>query len=104
MDNLPLNTLNNFFSKSELLFKASISFSLREFFFKTRRFLSQGEFFSQTARRLPTPMSLGSSASFRRIVPCRDTSTMESEIPSFRDVKPPFPFTLSPATLGGGKF
>ena len=34
------------------------------------------------------PMSLGSSASFRRIVPSRDTSTMESEIPSFRDAKP----------------
>ena len=33
-------------------------------------------------------MSLGSSASFRRIVPSRDTSTMESEIPSFRDAKP----------------
>ena len=34
------------------------------------------------------PMSLGSSASFRRIVPFRDTSTMESEIPSFRDAQP----------------
>lgn len=34
------------------------------------------------------PMSLGSSASFRRIVPSRDTSTTESEIPSFRDAKP----------------
>ncbi|PBC73660.1 hypothetical protein SAMN02745108_00221 [Fibrobacter intestinalis] len=34
------------------------------------------------------PISLGSSASFRRIVPFRDTSTMESEIPSFRDAQP----------------
>ena len=34
---------------------------------------------------MQSPMSLGSSASFRRIVPSRDTSTMESEIPSFRD-------------------
>ena len=33
-------------------------------------------------------MSLGSSASFRRIVSSRDTSTTESEIPSFRDAKP----------------
>ena len=37
---------------------------------------------------MQSPMSLGSSASFRRIVPCRDTSTTESEIPSFRDAQP----------------
>ena len=37
---------------------------------------------------MQSPMSLGSSASFRRIVPFRDTSTMESKIPSFRDAKP----------------
>ncbi len=87
------------FSKCEYLFrKEELFFSIQEFLFHKENF------FSQTARRSPTPMSLGSSASFRRIVPCRDTSTMESEIPSFRDVKPPFPFTLSPATLGGGKF
>ena len=42
------------------------------------------------------PMSLGSSASFRRIVPFRDTSTMESEIPSFRDAKPHESWELVP--------
>ena len=41
-------------------------------------------------------MSLGSSASFRRIVPSRDTSTMESEIPSFRDAKPHESWELVP--------
>ena len=42
------------------------------------------------------PMSLGSSASFRRIVPSRDTSTTESEIPSFRDAKPHESWELVP--------
>ena len=46
---------------------------------RNRRFLVSG---------MQSPMSLGSSASFRRIVPFRDTSTTESEIPSFRDAKP----------------
>ena len=46
---------------------------------RNRRFLVSG---------MQSPMSLGSSASFRRIVPFRDTSTMESKIPSFRDAKP----------------
>ena len=42
------------------------------------------------------PMSLGSSASFRRIVPFRDTSTTESKIPSFRDAKPHESWELVP--------
>ena len=41
-------------------------------------------------------MSLGSSASFRRIVSSRDTSTTESEIPSFRDTKPHESWELVP--------
>ena len=71
---------------------------------------SQGEFSRESrGARLPmslgssasfrrivqSPMSLGSSASFRRIVPFRDTSTTESEIPSFRDA-PPWQFLLAP--------
>ena len=41
-------------------------------------------------------MSLGRSASFRRIVSSRDTSTTESEIPSFRDTKPHESWELVP--------
>ena len=47
-------------------------------------------------RIVQSPMSLGSSASFRRIVPFRDTSTTESEIPSFRDAKPHESWELVP--------
>ena len=80
---------NNFFSKREFPFQ-------------------KGNFFSQTARCSPTPMSLGSSASFRRIVPSRDTSTTESEIPSFRDAKPHglplFPSPYPPPRFVVGSF
>ena len=51
---------------------------------------------SRRLRGARFPMSLGSSASFRRIVPFRDTSTMESEIPSFRDANPHESWELVP--------
>ena len=79
------------FSKCEHLFrKVELFFSIQEFLFHKENF------FSQTARCSLTPMSLGSSASFRRIVPSRDTSTMESKIPSFRDAKPHESWELVP--------
>ena len=75
----------------------NIFFAKWNSFFSIQEFLFHKEnFFSQTARCSPTPMSLGSSASFRRIVPSRDTSTTESEIPSFRDAKPHESWELVP--------
>ena len=68
--------------------------SVNIFFAKCNSFFQYGNFFftrkisSRRLRGARLPMSLGSSASFRRIVPFRDTSTTESEIPSFRDAKP----------------
>ena len=70
------------------LFTIFLQISSNNFFPKRGFLFHKGNFFSQTARCSLTPMSLGSSASFRRIVPFRDTSTMESKIPSFRDAKP----------------
>ena len=57
-------------------------------FFQSMDFFFSREISSRRLRGARLPMSLGSFASFRRIVPSRDTSTMESEIPSFRDAKP----------------
>ena len=78
------------------LFIIFLQISSNNFFPKRGFLFHKGNFFSQTARCSLTPMSLGSSASFRRIVPFRDTSTMESEIPSFRDAKPHEPWELVP--------
>ena len=78
------------------LFTIFLQISSNNFFPKRGFLFHKGNFFSQTARCSLTPMSLGSSASFRRIVPFRDTSTMESEIPSFRDAKPHEPWELVP--------
>ena len=55
--------------------------------FSKRELFSQDDFILADCEVLAS-MSLGSSASFRRIVSSRDTSTMESEIPSFRDAVP----------------
>ena len=53
-------------------------------------------------------MSLGSSASFTRSGPSRDTSTTESESPSFRDAKPHgqplFPSPYPPPRFVVGSF
>ena len=69
------------FSKCEHLFrKVELFFQYRNFFF-TRKISSR------RLRDACFPTSLG-NCSLRRIVPFRDTSTMESEIPSFRDAKP----------------
>ena len=77
------------YSQLKIFQSVNIFFAKWNSFFSIQEFLFHKEnFFSQTARCSPTPMSLGSSASFRRIVPSRDTSTTESEIPSFRDAKP----------------
>ena len=78
------------------LFTIFLQISSNNFFPKRGFLFHKGNFFSQTARCSLTPMSLGSSASFRRIVPFRDTSTMESEIPSFRDAKPHESWELVP--------
>ena len=90
-----LKILGNYIRPSTKCYQLKIFQSVNIFFAKWNSFFSIQEFlfhkenfFSQTARCSPTPMSLGSSASFRRIVPSRDTSTTESEIPSFRDAKP----------------
>ena len=65
-------------------------------FFQSVDFFFTREISSRRLRGTRLPMSLGSFASFRRIVPCRDTSTTESEIPSFRDAAPHESWELVP--------
>ena len=82
-----------------IMYNPTLNF--RKHFFQRGNFFQTGTLFhkvnfSRGPRGTRLPMSLGSSASFRRIVPFRDTSTMESKIPSFRDAKPHEPWELVP--------